>query len=63
MSTPGPRRYYALASCRPGERRTIQVQLTAEAAAGHLGAIVRGPVSFEMQAVPVVTSKCEIDEF
>jgi hypothetical protein len=38
--------YYALPSCRPEERRTIQVQLTAEAAAGHPGAIVRARAGY-----------------
>jgi VWFA-related protein len=38
--------YYALPSCRPGERRTIQVELTAEAAAGHPGAIVRARTGY-----------------
>jgi len=38
--------YYALPPCRPGERRTIQVELTAEAAAGHPGAIVRARTGY-----------------
>ena len=38
--------YYALPSSRPGERRTIQVQLTAEAAAAHPGAIVRARTGY-----------------
>ena len=38
--------YYALPSCRPGERRTIQVDLAAETAAGHPGAIVRARTGY-----------------
>jgi len=38
--------YYALPSCRPGERRTIRVELTAEAAAGHPGATVRARTGY-----------------
>lgn len=38
--------YYALPSCKPGERRTIQVELTAETAASHPGAIVRARTGY-----------------
>jgi hypothetical protein len=38
--------YYALPSCRPGERRTIRVQLTAEAATAHPGASVRARAGY-----------------
>jgi hypothetical protein len=38
--------YYGLPSCRPGERRTIHVELTAEAAADHPGAIVRARTGY-----------------
>ena len=38
--------YYALPSCQPGERRPIRVELTAEAAAGHPGAIVRARTGY-----------------
>jgi len=38
--------YYALPSCQPGERRTIRVELTAEAEAGHPGAIVRARTGY-----------------
>ena len=38
--------YYALPSCGPGESRTIQVQLTAESAADHPGAIVRARTGY-----------------
>jgi hypothetical protein len=40
------RLYYALPSCRPGERRTIQVELTAVATAGHPGAIVHARTGY-----------------
>ena len=38
--------YYALPPCRPGEKRTIQVQLSGEAAARHPGAIVRARTGY-----------------
>ena len=38
--------YYALPSCKPGEKRTIRVDLTGEAAAAHPGAIVRARTGY-----------------
>ena len=38
--------YYALPKCSPGERRTVQVELTREAAAQHPGAIVRARTGY-----------------
>lgn len=48
--------YYALPSCRPGERRTIRVALTADAAAGHPGAIVRERTAY---FAPLSPDVCE----
>lgn len=38
--------YYALPPCRPGEARTVKVELTGEAAAQHPGAIVRARTGY-----------------
>jgi len=38
--------YYALPPCGPGEKRTVQVELTGEAAAQHPGAIVRARTGY-----------------
>ncbi len=38
--------YYALPPCKPGEPRTIRVELTAEATAQHPGAIVRARTGY-----------------
>jgi VWFA-related protein len=38
--------YYALPQCTPGEQRTVQVELTSDAAAEHPGAIVRARTGY-----------------
>jgi len=38
--------YYALPQCRPGEQRTIHVELTGESAAQHAGAMVRARTGY-----------------
>jgi len=38
--------YYALPPCGPGEKRTVRVELTAETAAQHPGAIVRARTAY-----------------